>query len=178
MNSKRGELSCHWKGDAVSIAAARQRAHRLFPGPLFCDVCGDPAERHHRDGDPRNNAPDNIARLCPKHHRDVDGRTKRLHETAAVANRGRKRPPRSKEWCTALSVAMTGKSHTQETREKLRQANHYRGENHPNARLNAADVIAIRASTATRRALAKQYGVVAGTIKAIRLRRIWKHTDG
>jgi hypothetical protein len=56
------------------------RATRRFPlGP--CERCKiRPArERHHKDDNPLNNAPDNVLRLCRRCHMIVDGRLARLH---------------------------------------------------------------------------------------------------
>ena len=61
----------------------RCRAERMYPAQP-CEVCGKPpggrgtVDRHHRDSDRLNNAPDNIAFLCRKHHhaahRETDGK--------------------------------------------------------------------------------------------------------
>ncbi len=58
----------------ATFEAGRQRARRIYRGPLSCEVCGAPAERHHRDGNPVNNEPENIAFLCRKHHIEVEDR--------------------------------------------------------------------------------------------------------
>lgn len=50
-----------------------------------------------------------------------------------------------------------------------------RGERHHGARLTTADVIAIRASTDSRKVLRERYGVSKGAIAAILARRIWAH---
>ena len=49
------------------------------------------------------------------------------------------------------------------------------GEKHPLAKLTEADVLAIRASTETYKALALRYNVTEGTISAVRTGRLWKH---
>lgn len=52
---------------------ARQRARSLYRADVPCEVCGKPnSQRHHKDGNPSNNAPENIARLCAKHHVHAD----------------------------------------------------------------------------------------------------------
>lgn len=57
-----------WAGDAVPAKLGRKRALRLYPQIGPCG-CGNPkAERHHKDENPANNAPDNIAFLCRKCH--------------------------------------------------------------------------------------------------------------
>jgi hypothetical protein len=45
-------------------------ARRLYPlGQREADGCQEQArDRHHRDGDPTNNAVENVARLCRWHH--------------------------------------------------------------------------------------------------------------
>jgi hypothetical protein len=64
-----------WKGDNVSAATARCRTKRAFPDAESCTQCGaEPAERHHRDGNPTNNASDNVAILCRRCHMELDGR--------------------------------------------------------------------------------------------------------
>jgi hypothetical protein len=52
----------------------RQRALLLYPDTKPCEVCGKSGrgrgvvDRHHRDSDRMNNAPENIAFLCRKDH--------------------------------------------------------------------------------------------------------------
>lgn len=55
-------------------------ARRLYPlSTCEWDGCERPAvDRHHRDGDSTNNSPENIARLCRKHHMEADGRLERF----------------------------------------------------------------------------------------------------
>jgi hypothetical protein len=69
-----GPLNCNWKGDAASDESARARARRLYPlSP--CEMCGaGKTERHHKDGRPWNNKPENIAILCRRCHMKEDGR--------------------------------------------------------------------------------------------------------
>jgi hypothetical protein len=50
-----------------------------------------------------------------------------------------------------------------------------RGERSPHAKLTAAQVRAIRASTASGVVLARRYGVSRNRISLIRLRRAWMH---
>ena len=70
----RGTAHPDWKGDAASPTSKRARAQRWYPlGP--CEACGKPAtDRHHRDGDPGNNTPGNIALRCRRCHMLLDGR--------------------------------------------------------------------------------------------------------
>lgn len=68
---RRGALHPMWKGDAAGAQAGRDRAVALYPLQP-CEVCGDSrAERHHRDANTLNNAPQNISFLCRRHHRQI-----------------------------------------------------------------------------------------------------------
>ena len=58
----------------ATAQAGRKRARQLYPGPLECEVCGAPAERHHKDGNTLNNAAENVAFLCRKHHINEEDR--------------------------------------------------------------------------------------------------------
>jgi len=70
-----GEAHYAWKGNAISDIIGRQRARRLYPVIGPCERCGSPkSERHHIDGNPRNNARENISILCRKCHMIVDDR--------------------------------------------------------------------------------------------------------
>jgi hypothetical protein len=62
-------------------------------------------------------------------------------------------------------------------RDRVARGRQPAGEYHPLARLNEADVRAIRASDETYAALGRRYGVSPGTIGAIRQRKCWKHLD-
>lgn len=68
-------------GTRKELEAGRARARRIYPGPLGpCVLCGKPAyDRHHKDDDPSNNDPANVAFLCRHCHMVVDGRMQRLH---------------------------------------------------------------------------------------------------
>jgi hypothetical protein len=57
-------------------------ARRWFPLPDLCERCTlvPPRDRHHKDGNPRNNDPSNIAFLCRRCHQAVDGRVEILRE--------------------------------------------------------------------------------------------------
>lgn len=50
-----------------------------------------------------------------------------------------------------------------------------RGELHSMAKLNPAQVLSIRADKRTYRTIAMSHGVSRSTVKAIRLRRLWRH---
>lgn len=69
-----------WKGEAAKKGAKNARARYWFEA-FGCEVCEkEPAERHHIDGNPGNNEPDNIAILCRRHHMEADGRLIRRGE--------------------------------------------------------------------------------------------------
>lgn len=74
----RGPDHPQWKGEDALETTARGRAQRLFNlGP--CEECGQPGvDRHHKDGDPHHNVPENIAILCRRCHMLADGRLDRL----------------------------------------------------------------------------------------------------
>src|SRR5262247_1289057 len=84
----------------------RERARRLYPLAVPCERCGNPkSERHHCDGNPMNNAVENIERLCGRCHAVEDGRATRLrrgHQTVeerawhSAKMTGRKQPPNVK----------------------------------------------------------------------------------
>lgn len=81
-----------WKGDAAGRNTKRYRAVRRYElGRCEYEGCkADAVDRHHIDGDTGNNAPENIARYCRRHHMLVDGRLARFGRT--VGNRGKGRP--------------------------------------------------------------------------------------
>lgn len=84
--SRIGERGTNWRGDKVSRKAARNRAVRLYPlGP--CEWSGGCSEqgvdRHHVDGDTRNNERQNIQILCRRHHVEIDGRLLNLKPFAS-----------------------------------------------------------------------------------------------
>lgn len=71
---RRGPLNPNWKGNNATANTGRDRARHLYAVRQPCQVCGSSAERHHIDGNPLNNAPENIAWLCRRHHQERDGR--------------------------------------------------------------------------------------------------------
>lgn len=77
-DSMRGANNPRWVGEAAGEEAGRKRAQRLYDlGD--CERCGAAAtDRHHRDGNTHNNAPENIERLCRSCHMKVDGRLEAL----------------------------------------------------------------------------------------------------
>ncbi len=84
-----------WKGDDVSEKGGRTRALRSFDAQP-CESCGaEKTDRHHKDGNTANNAPENIVFLCRRCHMEADGRLDdvreqaRRNQPAAVAARWR-----------------------------------------------------------------------------------------
>ena len=60
-----------WAGDGpdVPINIGRKRARRIFTNIGPCSLCGSArSERHHKDGNPLNNAPANIQSVCHACH--------------------------------------------------------------------------------------------------------------
>jgi hypothetical protein len=54
-----------WKGDGATHQAGRKRARQMYPDAPACERCAaSRSERHHKDGNPLNNARENIAFLC------------------------------------------------------------------------------------------------------------------
>ena len=70
-----------WKGDSVDDQTGRKRARHRFDA-LVCTECGSDrrVERHHKDGNTKNNVPDNIAILCRRCHMVADGRLEKFKE--------------------------------------------------------------------------------------------------
>ncbi len=63
-----------FKGDAVSIGGAYQRAHRIFEKRQSCSLCGSDGvetQIHHIDHNPRNHDESNLIELCIKCHKIV-----------------------------------------------------------------------------------------------------------
>ena len=104
-SSRRGAKNPGWKGDAIRVGSGRCRAQRLYPlGP--CERCGEPGtDRHHKDGDTRNNVPSNIAILCQSCHMAADGRAK------ALADIVRARPPVPPKPCRICGKPWKGMRH-------------------------------------------------------------------
>ena len=63
-----------WVGDHTTPANGRKRARARVPSGACVRCGGTPGERHHRDGNPANNAADNIVVLCRRCHMEEDGR--------------------------------------------------------------------------------------------------------
>lgn len=86
--------------DAKAAAAGRKRAQRTITATA-CEDCPSTTDltRHHRDGDPTNNAPENVAILCRSCH------TKRHW---AEGYRARKAP----KTCTVCGKTFTKYSHS------------------------------------------------------------------
>jgi hypothetical protein len=70
--------------------AARTLARYWFPLAEKCERCetDGAVDRHHKDGDPFNNVPENIASLCRRCHMEVDGRLHRKRVKATHCKYG------------------------------------------------------------------------------------------
>lgn len=65
-----GASNPQWKGDEIKhIQSGRRRARSIY-GRRGCSVAGCEriAERHHKDGNTKNNEASNIEFVCHKHH--------------------------------------------------------------------------------------------------------------
>jgi len=84
--TKLGPKNPNWKGDQCAMRTGNDRARRIFKSTPPCMKCGAPkSERHHIDGNPRNNAQENIAFLCRRHHMEADGRLEALRSLAPLS---------------------------------------------------------------------------------------------
>jgi len=99
MSFQKGPANPRWRGDAVSESGGRQRARRLFPGGHACEItgCASQAERHHKDGNTRNNGVNNISFLCNKHHKEADGRMHRSEFRSRALRSGTTLTPEHKQ---------------------------------------------------------------------------------
>ena len=79
--SHMGERNVRWKGDKATAHAGRNRAQKLFKCPKGKD-------RHHIDGNPLNNAPENIAIETRKQHMILDGRIEKIRHQQRNPNNG------------------------------------------------------------------------------------------
>ncbi len=87
--AKLGENNPNWHGVRAQPKAGRKRAWRNFSARP-CQVCGNTrSERHHSDGNPLNNVPENVVFLCRAHHMEVDGRMSALRGMAQKASMAR-----------------------------------------------------------------------------------------
>lgn len=74
----RGEAHYAWKGNAAQRHTGRHRAQRLFAADT-CERCSATASeavkihRHHKDGNPLNNARENVEILCEPCHIKAHG---------------------------------------------------------------------------------------------------------
>jgi hypothetical protein len=83
MKFKPGSKHPNWgkfKLDTTSKSTGGHRAQSRFVLGMMCERCGKkPAvDRHHKDGNPLNNSPKNIERLCHRCHMIIDGRLEKL----------------------------------------------------------------------------------------------------
>jgi hypothetical protein len=67
-----------FRGDNITEDSGRCRARRLFSlGP--CIDCGEPGiDRHHEDGNTKNNDPENVKIVCRTCHMIRDGRMEKF----------------------------------------------------------------------------------------------------
>lgn len=80
-----GENHHAWKGNAVSEKQGRKRAFYRFKEIGPCSGCGSSkSERHHIDGNTKNNESQNIAILCRRCHMKEDGRLGKFIELARI----------------------------------------------------------------------------------------------
>lgn len=116
-----GPANVRWAGDNPAPATGRQRARKLYPGVIPCEVngCGKKAERHHIDGNTSNNDRSNIAFLCNKHHKEADGRMTRPEFLKANSRKG---VTLTAEHRAAISNGLRGRRHSPETIAKLSAA--------------------------------------------------------
>lgn len=70
---KTGKKSHLWKGDKATEIAGHTRAVKAFK-------CPEGKERHHIDGNPLNNSPENIMLVTRKQHMELDGRMEKLRK--------------------------------------------------------------------------------------------------
>lgn len=81
--SRRGADNYQWLGDSPPPAVGRKRAWRIFRDLGPCTQCGaEKSERHHKDENPGNNHPENIAVLCHKCHMAEHARLNRMRKLA------------------------------------------------------------------------------------------------
>lgn len=93
----------------------------MYPGNHQCEIaeCGRKAERHHKDGNTRNNDRSNIAFLCNKHHKEADGRMTRPAFRAACSRVGTTLTP---EHRAKIGAGLVGHQVSDATRAKLSAA--------------------------------------------------------
>jgi len=71
-----------WQGDDVARKVGWQRAKRRYKTEV-CKLCTKPAmDRHHVNGDSRDNRKENVWMLCRRCHMKVDGRLEAVREQA------------------------------------------------------------------------------------------------
>lgn len=119
--SKLGDKNPNWKGDNAPRDAGHARARYLYPDRP-CEKCAaEKAERHHKDDNTLNNAPDNVQFLCRRCHMLEDGRLAELAARGAAGpSRGYRHTPES---LLAMSAASKGRIQTPEARAKVSAAN-------------------------------------------------------
>src|SRR5262245_35697492 len=72
-----------WRKENITAIAGHVRAQKLYPKLGRCERCRRRAtDRHHIDGNPLNNTPMNIKRVCRRCHIVLDGRMKAMRRRA------------------------------------------------------------------------------------------------
>lgn len=75
----------NWIGERASDKTGRGRAERLYPKVIPCESCGESKkriDRHHKDGNTKNNISSNVKFLCRICHMKEDGRWEGFIEMA------------------------------------------------------------------------------------------------
>jgi hypothetical protein len=89
-----GESNTNWNPDATSIYTGRNRGRARYETGA-CEECGAAkTERHHKDGDPLNNEPENITILCRRCHMIADGRMEKWVALGESRSKTKQESPR------------------------------------------------------------------------------------
>lgn len=85
-----GEGHPLWKGDRIETkVGGRTRCQKMFK-ITPCERCGKPGrDRHHKDGNTKNNVPSNVQILCRRCHMIIDGRLGRFVAAGAPTRTAR-----------------------------------------------------------------------------------------
>lgn len=97
--TKLGERNPNWKGKKATKKAGRSRARRRFK-------CPKGLQRHHIDGNPLNNSPENIMFVSPKKHVEIDGRAEAGRQYLSTYRKTNSNP-------------FYGKHHSEESKAKM-----------------------------------------------------------
>jgi hypothetical protein len=168
--------------------------HRIMAA-TFIGPCPDGLVVNHIDGVKTNNSPSNLEyisqadnnrhafRIGLNQQVGEEHHASKLTDQAVQIIRSSRRQKTSKSLAlrfgvteSLISAVQTGKV-WRHVRPDLIVAGNTKGASNGNSRLSESDVRDIRASTETIAVTALRFRVSATTIKAIRLRRTWKHID-